>query len=1263
MNMYYSLYIGETLLELNENKYLLCDSNVNDGVISISISKEINNSDELIFKILPVHPYYSKIKRYTMYVDLFLRGRRYFRGRIQDIKVDSDRIMEVTCDGALAYFRDNYKPKNEDELDKIIASNYTINKLISSYNSDMDQLKRFDLSICEPFELDSDNLITVENIEDGYYMVSDGQYTQSSEFKNAGPFKYSTLYEYSLYAKRYDEKSTVVRYYSLFGENDVYLGWISGTEMTYDIIYENEITPSSVKYFYVNAKVSDGDLFYLYGEETGLGDKRAYIITEDNTEVGYYYDKFDGSKISLLGDDSYRTSGSFFYDPKYTYHLLAQDYDERVINIDRYFSLFAEDGTYLGYVQGSIMSAKNIEGENIDPSNVFRFFVNANARNGDLYWLTADESFLIPYNEKNKDRSKYVVNNTNKVNGKKYDKTNGSITRASSYCCCGPFPFDYWLDFKILAKTFTNDTTLDKYYTLYDSDDNYIGYLSGYELSYDDLFDANINPERVSTFYISAKVSKSEMLWLSVDNTPYSYGNDLRVSVDNWNTVNEYKYNEQTGELESDSNFIIAGPFSYHACEEAYVYRMLAKVYSTTEFSPDPTISPLRYFSLFGAKKEYLGCVYGTRLSNEDILAIDVNPKSVVYFYTNAEVANGELYWAARNWVQLKDKEKYIQKCDNEYSDYCTKMDLVNGEKTEDSDYRTCGPFRYYSNKNYTFSLYVKEFDPTSSVDRYYSLYDENGDYLGYISGFTLDNSAITNANINPSSVYSFYINGHVSGKELFWLAVNDSSVTEYGDYIIDSSNKQVGYKYSKTDGTKSSSQDYTCAGPFPYDRTMEYTFYATEYSDVSEVDRYFVLFDSDDNYLGSVDGSHLRTSDIKDKGITVGNVSKFCVSGAAQSNDVFWQFANITGKLFLYDYVIEEKNLQVGYEYSKSNGKMTYNENFRSSGPFKYYSKYYYHLYAVEYSEDAETEKYYSLFRDNGKYLGYVKGTHLRPSDIEEANIKLSRVAYFYVSAEASSEDLFWLFRDVDPALGNEEYEPDTWGGGSYFDYISSWIVDSQHLLLRCRYGSTINHLDVLSPLRFKMISDKVEDDEDAEKKIPALVMMKNVVNITSESLNSEPFSYIYPIFDGEADPEKFPPILVSNDALNAYGIIYKEIEFGEKPEDDESMITFFKRVDKIQKMVDPSSQLQYNAKALDEKLITGDSDYSIINVGDIVDVYDTPELLYKVRLMCLSLKLDVFDFQNNSYVVGEYVDDISDTRIKTFTEAFNKEKKKATK
>lgn len=437
--------------------------------------------------------------------------------------------------------------------------------------------------------------------------------------------------------------------------------------------------------------------------------------------------------------------------------------------------------------------------------------------------------------------------------------------------------------------------------------------------------------------------------------------------------------------------------------------------------------------------------------------------------------------------------------------------------------------------------------------------------------------------------------------------------VTEPPSYIgnlIDGDTVMDDMKIDTSDGeTLLNSPGWLCeTGYIPYESGETYVLYVGSYDTVVGSTNTFCLYGEENLYLGYVVTNELTDERIEAAGITVSNVASIRVSGARVSSPDISQATEVY--VTSGTWYVREKPSSKAKAIGTVKAKQTY--------PY------------VNTTNNGWVEIIFN------KRHGYVIKTRLeiryptQQSDIPVIDDDIDLKDY-----------LFWL------TTKDEEVEADasnTWGGGSWGDYLRKWLNDTHHLVIRARVVNNENVLDVLNPRR-------------KASPVSEFVLGDNLIDITTESEKFEAYSYICPTFDGESYPSEFPPVEIPN-AVAVYGKIYREIEFGEKPKTKAKKKLYRNRLNTLLSIYDPTIANRFVVKGLDKRLVFDNTDFTIIDVGDTVRVKSPYHLGKTVDLICLSLKIDVFNLQNSQYQIGQYIDDQQDTRIKTLTESFTRKK-----
>lgn len=374
-------------------------------------------------------------------------------------------------------------------------------------------------------------------------------------------------------------------------------------------------------------------------------------------------------------------------------------------------------------------------------------------------------------------------------------------------------------------------------------------------------------------------------------------------------------------------------------------------------------------------------------------------------------------------------------------------------------------------------------------------------------------------------------------------------------------------------------------------------------------------------------------------KSFTVGIGEPTCYAGKLNptgSNRTGWTISGLDGKTY-----IENENKIMEIEYIPFDREMTYVVYGESFGQMQgdYANNCVFYMYGK--APDYEFKGIWLSHALTGQTLIDYGG---------KTSEQVDEIKYIRVSADLCS--MFWITYYDPETEGSEAADKDEvgWDGGQMSDFLTNWIVDNQHSLMRSRVSENGDNLiDVLHPKR-NVYSTTIE-------------FTKNVLDLSTESTDDEPYSIIVPLFDGKVDSAL--NLEFSNDceipaAKELYGRIYKSIEFGKSvPSTTKEKKKFLDKINKYKKLYDPTIPNQFQIKALDDGIIFDNDELTIIDVGDPVRVVSEFHNIDLV-LLCLNMSLDIFSPENNSYKIGKYVQSDTDFRIEALTESFVKEKKK---
>ena len=102
------------------------------GILSPTVTQELNKAGTFTFTILPNHPLYDSINRFTSYVQVYQDNEELFSGRVLEMSTDIYRQRSVTCEGSLAYLLDTIVETGT--TDEMTAGNY-FRQLIAKHNT------------------------------------------------------------------------------------------------------------------------------------------------------------------------------------------------------------------------------------------------------------------------------------------------------------------------------------------------------------------------------------------------------------------------------------------------------------------------------------------------------------------------------------------------------------------------------------------------------------------------------------------------------------------------------------------------------------------------------------------------------------------------------------------------------------------------------------------------------------------------------------------------------------------------------------------------------------------------------------------------------------------------------------------------------------------------------------------------------------------------------------------------------------------------
>lgn len=316
------------------------------------------------------------------------------------------------------------------------------------------------------------------------------------------------------------------------------------------------------------------------------------------------------------------------------------------------------------------------------------------------------------------------------------------------------------------------------------------------------------------------------------------------------------------------------------------------------------------------------------------------------------------------------------------------------------------------------------------------------------------------------------------------------------------------------------------------------------------------------------------------------------------------------------------------------------------------YVDQYYGNVFSSQFYVYDEQKRFKRYF---GISVSKLNKKVFKDADIEEEEYET--YAYIRVSARTSLGNIFGL---VSYAYYNDDDEDDkdnsnsnSFSGGPLSDYLSKWLVDAHHALVRTRVENNQNVLDILS--------------QDRTGSVATIEFSRNLVDLTIEKDDFEPYSILIASFSGTIPAGLRTSISQEVPGMvEKYGIIYKIIDTGIEYKDSWSIKEIEKKINKARqflsryiRLFDPNIPDNFTIKALDDGVIFDNDQLAIIDVGDPVMVISQPHNVSKT-LLCLNVSLDICEPSNNEYKIGKYVQDDEDYKIKTLTESFKKEKKK---
>ena len=187
-----------------------------------------------------------------------------------------------------------------------------------------------------------------------------------------------------------------------------------------------------------------------------------------------------------------------------------------------------------------------------------------------------------------------------------------------------------------------------------------------------------------------------------------------------------------------------------------------------------------------------------------------------------------------------------------------------------------------------------------------------------------------------------------------------------------------------------------------------------------------------------------------------------------------------------------------------------------------------------------------------------------------------------------------------------------------------------------------------------------------------PIVEIANNIINMSQDNGDYEPYSIADIVADdgrnylekSESSSDDKPALQIPNwDYFEKFGPIRRIVNVGKRIGNDPSQSKLTKeatnRIKKIWKLNENDLQTQYSITALDSNLYFDNEKMAMIDVGDSVIIRSKLHNIDIVRL-CLSMKLDLLNPENNEYVVGKYINDEEDRKMDTLTKILSKKKKK---
>jgi hypothetical protein len=238
------------------------------------------------------------------------------------------------------------------------------------------------------------------------------------------------------------------------------------------------------------------------------------------------------------------------------------------------------------------------------------------------------------------------------------------------------------------------------------------------------------------------------------------------------------------------------------------------------------------------------------------------------------------------------------------------------------------------------------------------------------------------------------------------------------------------------------------------------------------------------------------------------------------------------------------------------------------------------------------------------------------------------------------------WLAKVTDA----ERHEEDANIIVPFFDYLSEKVLDWRGMIIRTGYGGIYPHFDMLHPKRTWYAK--------------RFRLTDNIINLTQNSqLLEESYSILVATFRGKTGGKPTLTEMITYEipgAMEKFGSVYHAVDFARDNAPEEGTSDYTKIVNQLKQYADVYNPLipsEITLNGLDPAIFSANGE--VIDVGDPVNV-ESPVHGISRTVLCLSLKIEAQNPQNNEYRLGEYIPDGENNRIKSLTASFAKEKKK---